>query len=186
MSRRDAPFIHTPNNDMVKVINDRVERNSKAIDELVNGLVKQYCSPLDEYMDRITATVVEGHKVPDELLDEFTLTLPALLYFIGEAQEALGIREDVAKAIKTELYNTVREKAHGTVADKDTAADLATIQEAIVHTVYQRAYKKVKLRVEAGYEMLTSVKKVMTRRITEYEMSRVDPQSVPSEGAKRR
>ena len=47
MSRRDAPFIHTPNNDMVKVINDRVERNSKAIDELVNGLVKQYCSPLE-------------------------------------------------------------------------------------------------------------------------------------------
>ena len=37
--------------------------------------------------------------------------------------------------------------------------------------IYSRAYKKVKLRMDAGYEMLNSLKKVMNKRITEMELS---------------
>lgn len=184
MSRRDAPFSKTVDHDTVKMINDRVVRNSDVVDEMVTQLVADYCADLDAYMLQIRQTLDSGLPITDEQLDTFTLHLPNLLYFTGEAQESLGIREDVAKAIKQDLYNVVREKAQGTVADKDTAADLATTQEAIVHSVYQRAYKKVKLRMDAGYEMLASVKKVMSRRISEYELGRVDPGTVQG-GARR-
>lgn len=184
MSRRDAPFSKTMDPEKVKIIDDRVARNSNVVDEMVTQLVADYCADLDAYMLQIRQTLDSGLPITDEQLDTFTLHLPNLLYFTGEAQESLGIREDVAKAIKQDLYNVVREKAQGTVADKDTAADLATTQEAIVHSVYQRAYKKVKLRMDAGYEMLASVKKVMSRRISEYELGRVDPGTVQG-GARR-
>lgn len=151
------------------------ERNSDLVDEMVNKLVQQYCADLDAYMKQIDDILTtQETPVSDAQLDDFTLNLPSLLYFTSEAQEALGIKEDVSNAIRTDIYNRVREKAQGTVADKDTAAELATQAEMLVVIAYRRAYRKVKLRMEAAYEMLNSVKKVMTRRIAEYELSGSD------------
>ncbi|HUM45264.1 MAG TPA: hypothetical protein PKI14_20145, partial [Fervidobacterium sp.] len=53
--------------------------------------------------------------------------------------------------------------------------ELAVQNEQITQIAYQRAYRKVKLRMEAAYELLQSVKKVITRRTQEYEMSKIDP-----------
>ena len=71
-----------------------------------------------------------------------------------------------------DVYNRVREKSQGTVADKDTAADLAAQSEAITVIVLQRAGAAVKAREEAAWEMLNSVKKVLTRRVAELELTR--------------
>ena len=95
----------------------------------------------------------------DKELDEFTLNIPVLLYFTGEAQEALGIKEDVAKAVKMELYNEIYNKSVGTIADKTAQAELLTQAEFITHVAYSRAYKKIKLRMEAANETLQSIKK---------------------------
>ena len=158
-----------------KDIISRVDRNSALIDELVNSLVQEYCSQLDEYMVQIdTVLTQQDYPVTNAQLDDFTLNLPVILYFVSEAQESLGIKEDVSNAIRAEIYNKVREKASGTVADKDTAAELATQAEAIVSIAYKRAYRKVKVRMEAAYEMLNSVKKVISRRIYESELDNID------------
>lgn len=162
--------------DIAQDIIEHIEKNSDLIDELVNKLVTQYCGPLDDYMRQIEDILVNQiEPVSNEQLDDFTLNLPSLLYFTSEAQESLGIKEDVSRAIRTEVFNKVRERAQGTVADKDSAAELATQAETIVLIAYQRAYKKVKLRMEAAYEMLNSVKKVMSRRISEYEITGGEP-----------
>lgn len=161
--------------DKTDKIIDRVDENSELVEELVNKLVQHYCGPLDDYM-HIIDEILTKQEVPvtDEQLDDFTLNLPALLYFTSEAQESLGIKEDVSNAIRSDVFNKVREKASGTVADKDTAAELASQSEAIVAIAYKRAYRKVKLRVESAYEMLNSIKKVMTRRITAKELDSFD------------
>lgn len=154
---------------------DRVDTNSQLIEEIVDKLVRTYCGQLDDYLAQIDRILTQQEfPVTDIQLDDFTLNLPVLLYFVGEAQESLGIKEDVSNAIRQEVYNKVREKASGTIADKDSAAELATQAETIVATAYKRAYRKVKLRMEAAYEVLNSVKKVMSRRIAEYEINTVD------------
>lgn len=153
-------------------ITTHINTNADLITEMVDALVLHYCNELDTYLSQIDAVLTRADPpVSDLELDEFTLNLPVLLYFTSAAQEELGIKEDVSNAVRLDVYNKIREKAQGTVADKDTAAELASQTETVVLIVYRRAYKKVKLRVEAAYEVLNSVKKVMSRRIAEYEIT---------------
>jgi hypothetical protein len=163
----------------VRQLQKRIDANSDIVESIVNRLVSEYCKPLDDYMDFIRDILNDHNNPPtDRELDDFTLNIPVLLYFTGEAQETLGIKEDVAKAVKQELYNEIYDKSTGTIADKTAAAELATQNEYIVHIAYQRAYKKIKLRMEAANETLQSIKKVISRRISEYDMSRVDPSRI--------
>lgn len=163
----------------IRQLQKRIDANSDIVDSIVNRLVSDYCKPLDEYMEFIRNILNDTANPPtDQELDDFILNLPVLLYFTGEAQEALGVKEDVAKAVKQELYNEIYDKSTGTIADKTAAAELATQNEYIAHIAYQRAYKKVKLRMEAANEMLQSVKKVISRRMVEYEVARVDPDRI--------
>ena len=160
----------------IRQLQKRIDANSDIVDSIVNRLVSDYCKPLDEYMEFIRNILNDTANPPtDRELDDFALNIPVLLYFTGEAQEALGVKEDVAKAVKQELYNEIYNKSTGTIADKTAAAELATQNEYIAHIAYQRAYKKVKLRMEAANETLQSIKKVISRRMVEYEVARVDP-----------
>ena len=159
----------------IRQLQKRIDANSDIVNSIVNRLVSDYCKPLDEYMEFIRNILNDTVNPPtDRELDDFILNIPVLLYFTGEAQEALGVKEDVAKAVKQELYNEIYDKSTGTIADKTAAAELATQNEYITHIAYQRAYKKIKLRMEAANETLQSVKKVISRRMVEYEVARVD------------
>ena len=156
-------------------IQKKVSINSDIVNRLVNNLVAEYCQELDEYMSFIKNIIMDDKQPPTDLeLDDFTLRIPVLLYFTGEAQESLGVKEDVCRAIKSELYNEVFSDTKGTVADKTALAELRSQEEAITYIIYQRAYKKVKLRMEAASEVLNSVKKVITRRTEEYKITSVD------------
>lgn len=171
MARRDGKDV---NENAFNRINERITINSDVTEKIVDDIVKKYCESLDCYMDEILGLLENSTKTPinDDKLDEITLTLPTMLYFISDAQESLGIREDMAKSIRNELFNHVHQKSEGTISDKNSAAELASMQESIVWSIYQRAYKKVKLRVESGYEVLSSFKKVISRRIAEYDISK--------------
>lgn len=159
--------------DSVSQNNERVENLTKEVRDMVKTIVDEACSDLDKYMKQIEEILCDSEQpVSDDELEDFTLNLPSLLYLVSSRREELRIKEDVAKAIYKDVYNRVREKAQGTVADKDTAADLASQSEAITVIVLQRAGSTIKTREEAAWEMLNSVKKVLTRRTAEMELSR--------------
>lgn len=162
MSRRDK----TTNSIM-----NKVDNTSNMIKEISDNLVGKYCTSLDLEMGVIRLELKENNSLTDDTLEKHILELANILYFTGSAQEDLGIKEDTCKAIRQEVYSRAREEATGTVADKTAKAELISQQETIVLNIYSRAYKKVKLRMDAGYEMLNSLKKVMNKRITEMELS---------------
>lgn len=156
-------------------VSERVDNLSKEVIDMADRIANDVCADLDAYMQSIDEILVNQQVlISDYQLEAFVLNLSSLLYLVSDAQENLGVKEDVSRAIQKEVYNRVREKAQGTVADKDTAAELQCQEESITTIVYARAYKKVKLRVEAASEMINSIKKVMTRRIAEMEMSQTD------------
>ena len=159
--------------DKVHQNNERVESLTSVVHDMVKSIVDEACEDLDKYMHIIDEILCDKDTpVSDEELEDFTLNLPSLLYLVSSRREALRIKEDVAKAVHKDVYNRVREKAQGTVADKDTAADLAAQSEAITVIVLQRAGSTIKTREEAAWEMLNSVKKVLTRRTAELELTR--------------
>lgn len=163
MSRRDK----TTNSIM-----NKVDNTSNIITEISDKLVEKYCRVLDDLMIDIREELQDNCGITDEELEFHIMDLANTLYFTGSAQEDLGIKEDICKSIRQEVYSKAREQATGkTVADKTAQAELIAQAETMTLAIYSRAYKKVKLRMDAGYEMLNSLKKVMNKRIAEMELS---------------
>ena len=172
MADNTGALSHKIDPERMQAVSERVDGLSKEVIDMADQIANTVCADLDDYMRGIDEILTsQDHPVADSQLDDFVLNLSSILYLVSDAQENLGIKEDVSRAIQREVYNRVREKAQGTVADKDTAAELQCQEESITTIVYARAYKKVKLRVEAATEMVNSVKKVMSRRVAEMELS---------------
>ena len=159
----------------IEILQERINDNSKMINDLTNKLVADYCKQLDDYV-RFIQSILQDDKHPPtaQELDDFCLNLPVLLYFAGEAQENLGIKTDVAKAVKQEKYNEIYREVKGTIADKTSASELQVQSEEVTRIIYDRSYKIVKNKLEYASELLQSVKKVITRRTTELELGKVD------------
>ena len=161
--------------DEIHDIKDDVEGKSHVLDEIVNGIIQPYCKDLDNYVLFIKDCLKDGENPPttDEL-DDFCLNLSTYIYFAGGMTEQLGIRDDISKAVYKEMYHTARaSQDKGTVADKDSLAELASQEQYIVSSAYSRAYKTLKSKVENAQELLSSCKKVLSRRMAEYELTRI-------------
>ena len=156
-------------------IRERVNTNSAELNEIINAIVEPYTKELDEYVAWIKKCVTDYENPPTtQELDEFTMTLPVFIYTASGMQEQLGIKNDIAKAIYNEMYHSARDSIDkGTVADKNSLAELASQEEAIVSTVYKRSYAIVKAKVASAQELLSSIKKVVSRRMQEYEITNI-------------
>ena len=175
MAKKNS-LIVSNNVDKNKVVDLRkkVYDGSQNIEEIVNHLVSSFAKELDEYMLFIKDCLTSNTPPTPEELDDFVLRLPVLIYFTSEAQETLGVREDVAKAIRAEQYNKIYATLEGTIPEKDAAAQLTTQEETIVQIAYSRAYKKIKERLNAAYELIASIKKVVSRRMQEIDFNKLD------------
>lgn len=157
----------------IETIQNKVENHSNTVDGIVNAIIKPYSEDLDRYVSFIRDCLKDGERPPtDEELDDFCLNLSTLIYFSGGMCEYLGIRDDISKAVYKDIYHESRSKLEkGTVADKDSLAELASQKEALVNVCYTRAAKMMKAKVENAQELLGSCKKVLTRRMQEYSLT---------------
>ena len=159
----------------IKSIREKVEINSKSIEDIVNDIIRPYCKDLDKYVLFIKDCLADGENPPtDKELEDFCMNLSTYIYFAGGMVEQLGIRDDISKALYKEMYHKSRaDLSSGTVADKDSLAELASQQEQLVNVCYNRAWKIMKSKVENAQELLQSVKKVLSRRMQEIELTRL-------------
>jgi len=152
----------------------RVESNSNIVDKIVGDIIKPYVQGLDNYVNFIGSCLKDGEHPPtDYELEDFCLNLSAQIYFAGGMCEQLGVRDDIARAVHKETYNTARGDATGTIDDKNSVAELQSQQEQLISICYSRAYKTVKSKVENAQELLSSCKKVLTRRMQEIELTKL-------------
>lgn len=159
-------------------IRDRIENNSSQLENIVNDIINPYCKDLDKYVRFIADCLHDGENPPtDAELEDFCMNLSTYIYFAGGMCEQLGIKDDIGKAIYKEIYNTARaNQDSGTVADKNSLAELSTQQEQLTSVCYTRAYKVMKSKVENAQELLSSVKKVLSHRMQEQELTRIGGQ----------
>ena len=161
--------------DELKAVQTKVEENSGQMDEIVHNIIDPYIRDLDKYVLFIKDCLADGENPPTDVeLDDFIMNLSTYIYFASGMCEQLGIRDDIAKAIYKELYHKSRSDLDGgTVADKNSLAELQVQKENLISVCYARAYKIVKAKVEAAQELLSSCKKVLSRRMAESELTRM-------------
>ena len=162
-------------NEEFETIQKTIEADSEVIDKIVDDIIRPYCKDLDKYILFIKDCLKDGENPPttDEL-DDFCLNLSTYIYFAGGMCEQLGIRDDIAKAVYKEVYNSARNSTSGTVQDKNAQAELHSQEEAIISSAYTRAYKATKSKVENAQELLQSCKKVLANRMSERELTRLN------------
>jgi len=161
--------------DKINELQDKIENNSEQIQEIIDSIIQPYCKDLDRYVLFIKDCLKDGEKPPTDLeLEDFCMNLSTYIYFAGGMVEQLGIKDDISKAVYKEMYHTSRASIDkGTVADKDSLAELASQEEQVVNICYNRAFKIMKAKVENAQELLSSCKKVLSRRIGEYNVSQM-------------
>ena len=137
------------NHEKVKELQKKVEEHSDDLMSIVNAIIEPYCNDLDRYVMFIRDCLKDGEEPPtNEELDDFCMNLSTLIYFAGGMCEQLGIRDDISKSVYKEVYHTARASQNtGTVADKDSLAELYSQQEQITNICYNRAYKIMKSKV---------------------------------------
>ena len=154
-----------------KILNQKIVEYSNDIEEVVLKIVNSYTNELDKIMNVCRAIFSSETKINNVELEDLITQLPSALYFVNEGQELVGLREDISKMVKMENYNLVRSKAQGTVADKNTEAELSVMSEELNRIIYQRSYKMIKSKIEMGQEMINSLKRVFDARMKDYELS---------------
>lgn len=151
---------------------ERVDDNGQKLDVIVNQVVNSYCSELDEFINKIYSLVSnKSLDVPDVDIEYMILQLPCLMYFASNKLEQLGLREDIARGVEKEKYNDILLKTDGKVLEKESAAEMGCQEETLITAINSRAYRKIKSRLEHASATLESLKKVLTNRISDKELS---------------
>lgn len=153
------------------------EENVTYFTNISDSLVLGYTSDLDKLMIRVHVDTVENEATDDQL-EKYILELSNALYFIGSRLEAMGIKDDLSKLAAKQVYNEsyldAPVDAKGkkpTVAELSAMAENDSRYETIMNNIYSRAYRQIKYKVDAAYEMLASLRKVITKRMQEAQLA---------------
>lgn len=152
------------------LLNQEISENSKLIEDIAFNISKEFTQELDKVMGICKSIFQSKDKITNQEIEDLLAQLPSILYFVNEGQEAVGIKQDIAEMTKKTNYNIAREKANGTVADKNTTAEGQVINEAINEIIYQRAYKLIRAKIEMAQEMVNSLKRIFDARMMEYQI----------------
>lgn len=162
------------------------EDNSQYFQDVSTNVVAAYTESLDNVMKEVYANVVSVDNPSVETLEKYFLELTNTLYFIGEKAEQVGIYDDLSKAAYKEVYNKAymdNQVLDGTGRSKPTVnsltatAESAAIYENVVNSIYNRCYKIIRSKVDAGYEMVRTLSKILSRRTQEQALSGLQPKN---------
>ena len=161
-------------------IMESVDSNSNIITEIANDVISQHLCDLQSIMVNLNNEITSGDFIPTNTLEKYYLELNGCLYFCGEEMEKLGIRSDISKALARQKYNTVYLDSRVKASDgknKTTAAELASIseeaskEENTVNMIFDRVYKILKYKIDSAYEMLNTLRKVISKRMQDSQLS---------------
>ena len=149
------------------------EQNSQYFLSISDNLVRSYTESLDTLMKDLYTDCVTNTP-SDVTLEKYMLELNNMLYFMGTNLENVGIKDDLSKLAAKEVYNSAyleniyaanASKTKVTVAENQAHAEEESKYETIMNNIYSRVYKQIKFKVDAGYEMMGTLKKIMNRRM---------------------
>jgi len=144
----------------------RIGGTSVPLDNAIQRIVDEHIGDLNDTIERIKNMLKDDTDIlTDAEIETLLLQLPLLLYDVSDNQEIVGMQSDLAGLIYKESYNEALKLARGTVQDKTSASELATMTEKFDTVIYDRAYKIIKQKISMAVEVLNAVKRIQAVRL---------------------
>ena len=133
-----------------------------------------------DFVDNEDIEVIDNDNLDDSLLEHYFLSLTNALYFIGSQIEKMGFYDDISRLNYKIAYNEafIQNKSQDvgnskkqTNTDNQIAAENNSIEEQVMNIIYSRSYKIIKTKIEAGYEMVRTLSKIISSRQQERQLS---------------
>lgn len=157
---------------------EKTDEASSLFTNISDEVVKAYTSDLDKLLVKIKENAVENTP-SDNILEKLVMELSNILYFMGTRLESVGIKDDITKLSAKEVYNNSYTNNLTNVSDqkkKPTVAELTVLAEndsryqTVVNNIYSRVYRQIKYKIDAAYEMLSSLRKIISKRMQENQL----------------
>ena len=158
-----------------------IEDKADSFSQMSNDIVKKYSLDLDYIMEDLKEALTQENAISTDALERYYAELTNMIYFMADKVEKLNVFADMSKATAKEAYNrsylTVsmekdeKGKSVRTVAENSALAESNSQYEATVNTIYDHAYKTLKMKIDYALEMVSSLKHILKRRMQEEYMS---------------
>jgi len=161
--------------EVYKKLDDNVEYANAVAKTTVDNQTRN----LDNLMVNIYEDIISVEEPATSSIEKYFLELSNCLYFLGERLEKVGLYDDLSKAQAKEKYNNAYmdcvnptdSKKKVTVAEAQTSAENSAVYENMVSTIYARSYKIFKYKIDAAQTMLSSLSKMLSKRMQDAQMS---------------
>lgn len=150
------------------------------------NVIKQYSDPLDNLMSDLYVECIKDGNATVDILNKYYLELSNMVYFMIDRLEQIGVYADMARGASKEVYsksylaNQVKESGTGknktTVAELQAQAGIDSQYESVVADIYDHAYKVVKGKVSSAQDMMNTLRKILSVKSTEMQLSAYGPQ----------
>ena len=145
---------------------EEIQENGYNLQQISYGIIKNYISELDDITQYISSLFKGVDNVETDVLSKLSVRLSSCLYSVSVYLEYAGLQEDYARLVRKEKYQTELTRAVGRVVNKQGIAVLNSIKETLVQNIAESCYKQIKGRLDYGTELLQSIKKILTLRIS--------------------
>lgn len=161
------------------------ETNVEYFTNISDKLVTEYTADLDQLMRDLYKDAIQKD-ASDRELEKYLLELNNMLYFLGTKLETVGVKDDLSKLAAKESYNEaylsnrMKDAEHRnktTVAELTALAEDASKYETVLNSLYARVYKQIKFKMDAGYDMVNSLRKIISKRMQDQSLSMYTPRN---------
>lgn len=154
-----------------------LEEKTTLFSSITDKVIKENSADLDDMMEYIKHLVTQEDAISTDSVERAYAELTNLLYFMADRIEKLNVYSDVSKAHSKEAYNrhyiTVsaekdeKGKSIRTVNENVALSESSTQYESTMSSIYDHAYKALKLKVDMGLEMVSTLKNILRKRMNE-------------------
>lgn len=156
---------------------DDLNSNVDEFNSITEKVVKEQSEDLDNLMSYLRVAVTQEGAITTDALERYYAELTNLLYFMSDRIGKLNVYKDMSRAMSKEAYNTAylkysmekdeRGKSVRTVNENTSLAEFETKSQSMIDTIYSNAYGILKTKVDAANEMVSTLKHILRRRVSE-------------------
>jgi hypothetical protein len=179
-------FLHNLDTNRVENLLQQTSSNVIYFNNACADVIKKYSEPLDNLMSDLYVECIKDGNATTDTLNKYYLELANMIYFMIDKLEQLSVYADMANSASKEVYsksylsNQVKESGTGknktTVAELQAQAGLASQYESVVASIYEHAYKVVKGKMTSAQDMLNTLRKILSVKSAEMQLSSFGPQ----------